>query len=191
MVAAAVDTFGTVHVIVNNAGLFGADIAAFNPIAWDPVDGPLDQWRQVMAVNVDSIVYCSRAVAPLMREQGWGRIINQSSGGVYYDIGNLYSISKLAVNGVTRMFARALAKDGITVNAIAPGLTVSEAHYNRYASREEADAQLQAIAERDIPIGRPGYPADLMGALLFLASDASAYVTGHALSVDGGWFSRI
>jgi NAD(P)-dependent dehydrogenase (short-subunit alcohol dehydrogenase family) len=191
MVAATMDEFGAVHIIVNNAGLFGADVASFNPLTWDPVDGPMEQWDQVMAVNVTGIVLCSRAVAPIMRSQRWGRIINQSSGGVYFDIGTLYTISKIAVNGVTRLFARALARDGITVNAIAPGLTVTEAHYNRYDTREEAEATLQAMAERDIPIGRPGRPADLVGSLLFLASDASEYMTGHTLSVDGGWFSRL
>src|SRR5207245_2860794 len=99
MVKAAVDAFGGVHVLCNNAGLFGADVAMFNPIAWDPVDGSIDQYRKVMSVNVDSIVYCSRAVIPVMKAQGWGRIVNTSSGGVYFDIGNLYSLSKLAVNG--------------------------------------------------------------------------------------------
>jgi NAD(P)-dependent dehydrogenase (short-subunit alcohol dehydrogenase family) len=191
MVAEAVRAFGTVDVLVNNAGLFGADIADFNPIAWDPVNGPIEQWHQVMAVNVDGIVYGSRAVAPVMQAQGWGRIINQSSAGVYFEIGSLYTVSKLAVNGVTRMFARALAKDGITVNAIAPGLTVSEAQINRYASREEADRQMLAFAEANVPIGRPAQPSDLVGALCFLASDASAYMTGQTISVDGGWFSRV
>jgi len=191
MVAATMETFGAVHVLVNNAGIFGADIADFNPITWDPVDGPLDQWHKVMSVNVDGILLCSRAVAPVMRQQRWGRIINQGSAGIYYEIGNLYSISKLAVNAVTRLFARALAKDGVTVNAIAPGLTVSDAHYKRYATKEEADAQMQAFADREVPIGRPAYPKDLLGTLLFLASDASEFVTGQTLSVDGGWRSRL
>jgi NAD(P)-dependent dehydrogenase (short-subunit alcohol dehydrogenase family) len=191
MVDEAVRAFGTVHVLVNNAGLFGADIASFNPLTWDPVAGPLEQWDKVIAVNVNGVVYCSRAVAPIMRAQGWGRIVNQSSAGVYADIGTPYTISKLALSGVTRMFARALAKDGITVNALAPGLVASDAQYNRYASREEADEAMNAIAASGVPLGRPAQPSDLVGPLLFLASDASAYMTGHTMSVDGGWFSRV
>ena len=190
MVAFAVDTFGAVHVLVNNAGIFGADVASFDPRMWDPVDGSLDQWHRVMAVNVEGVLHCSRAVVPLMRNQQWGRIINQSSAGVYVDISSLYTISKLAVNGITRVFSRALAKDGITVNAIAPGLTVSEAHLNRYATQEEADATMQAFADREIPIGRAAVPADLVGTLAFLASDDSAFLTGQTISVDGGWRNR-
>jgi 3-oxoacyl-[acyl-carrier protein] reductase len=178
-------------VLCNNAAIFGADVAMFNPIAWDPVAGPIEQYRKVMSVNVDSIVYCSRAVIPVMKAQGFGRIINTSSGGVYFDIGNLYSLSKLAVNGVTRMFARAVGKDGITVNAIAPGITVTEAHYNRYASIEEAETTLQAFAEKEVPIPRPGRPADIFHVVRFLASDDADYVTGHTLSIDGGWFNRV
>jgi NAD(P)-dependent dehydrogenase (short-subunit alcohol dehydrogenase family) len=190
MVDATVRRFGTVDVLVNNAALFGADIE-FNPLGWDPLDGSLEQYHRAMSVNVDSIVYCSRAVAPIMTAKGWGRIINQSSAGVYYDIGNLYSLTKLAVISVTRMYARALARSGVTVNALAPGITVTEAILNRFDREEDGRAYAADFAENNVPMGRPGTIDDLLGPLLFLVSDASSYVTAQSLSVDGGWLNRI
>ncbi len=190
LVEATVARFGTVDILVNNAALFGADIE-FNPLGWDPLDGSLEQYRRAMSVNVDSIVYCSRAVAPIMKAQGWGRIINQSSAGVYYDIGNLYSLTKLAVISVTRMYARALARSGVTVNALSPGMTVTEAILNRFDREEDGRAYATDFAEKNVPMGRPGTVDDLLGPLLFLVSEASAYVTAQNLSVDGGWLNRI
>jgi len=193
-VAAMVDTtrsaFGTVDILVNNAALFGADIE-FNPTGWDPVDGSLEQYHRAMSVNVDSIVYCSRAVAPIMKANGWGRIINQSSAGIYYEIGNLYSLSKLAVVSLTRMFAKALATTGITVNALAPGMTATEAILRRFPDEQSARDYMAQFARDNIPMGRPAEVDDLFGPLLFLVSDASAYVTGQNFSVDGGWLSRV
>ncbi len=190
MVSATTAQFGTVDVLINNAALFGADIE-FNPTGWDPLEGSLDQYRRAMSVNVDSIVYCSRAVAPIMKANGWGRIVNQSSAGIYYDIGNLYSMSKLAVVSLTRMYARALARSGVTVNALAPGMTETEAILHRFPDDESGRAYMARFAGENIPMGRPAAVEDLFGALLFLVSDASSYVTGQNLSVDGGWLSRI
>jgi NAD(P)-dependent dehydrogenase (short-subunit alcohol dehydrogenase family) len=190
MVEATVSRFGTVDILVNNAALFGADIE-FHPLDWDPLEGSLEQYRRAMSVNVDSIVYCSRAVAPIMTANGWGRIINQSSAGVYFDIGNLYSLTKLAVISVTRMYARALARSGVTVNALAPGMTVTEAILNRFESEEAGQAYANEFALQNVPMGRPGKVDDLLGPLLFLVSDASSYVTAQNLSVDGGWLNRI
>jgi NAD(P)-dependent dehydrogenase (short-subunit alcohol dehydrogenase family) len=190
MVEATTTEFGTVDILVNNAALFGADIE-FYPVTWDPLEGSMEQYHRAMSVNVDSIVYCSRAVAPIMKANGWGRIINQSSVGVYYDIGNLYSLTKLAVIAVTRMYARALARSGVTVNALAPGMTVTEALLNRFPDEESGRSYAAGYAADNIPMGRPGSVDDLTGPLLFLVSDASSYVTGHTLSVDGGWTNRI
>jgi 3-oxoacyl-[acyl-carrier protein] reductase len=190
MVESTVTRFGTVDILVNNAALFGADIE-FNPLGWDPIDGTLEQYRRAMSVNVDSLVYCSRAVAPIMKAQGWGRIINQSSAGVYFDIGNLYSLTKLAVISVTRMYARALARSGVTVNALSPGMTVTEGILNRFEREEDGRAYAADFAEKNVPMGRPGTIEDLLGPLLFLVSDASSYVTAQNLSVDGGWLNRI
>jgi NAD(P)-dependent dehydrogenase (short-subunit alcohol dehydrogenase family) len=190
MVDATVSRFGTVGILVNNAALFGADIE-FHPLEWDPLDGSLEQYRRAMSVNVDSIVLCSRAVAPIMMANAWGRIINQSSAGVYYDIGNLYSLTKLAVISVTRMYARALARSGVTVNALSPGMTVTEAILNRFESEEAGRAYAADFAAQNVPMGRPAAVDDLLGPLLFLVSDASSYVTAQNLSVDGGWLNRI
>src|SRR5579875_3475165 len=112
MVQATLAEFGTVDILVNNAALFGDDVE-FNPTGWDPLEGTMEQYRRAMSVNVDSIVYCCRAVAPVMKAKGWGRIVNQSSAAVYYDTGNLYSLTKLTVVGLTRLYARALASSGV------------------------------------------------------------------------------
>jgi NAD(P)-dependent dehydrogenase (short-subunit alcohol dehydrogenase family) len=190
LVEATTTRFGAVDILVNNAALFGADIE-FNPTGWDPLEGTLDQYHRAMSVNVHSIVYCSRAVAPIMQANGWGRIINQASAGVYYDIGNLYSLSKLAVIAITRMYAKALARSGVTVNALSPGMTVTEAILQRFPDEESGRAFAANFAAENIPMGRPAAVDDLIGPLLFLVSDASAYVTGQNLSVDGGWLSRM
>jgi NAD(P)-dependent dehydrogenase (short-subunit alcohol dehydrogenase family) len=190
MVERTVREFGTVDILVNNAALFGADIE-FNPAGWDPIEGSLDQYRRAMSVNVDSIVYCSRAVAPIMKEKGWGRIINQASVAAYWDLGNLYATTKLGVIALTRMYARALASSGITVNAISPGITVTEAILNRFPDEKAGREYATDFAAKNVPMGRPASVDDITGLLLFLASDASAYVTGQNISVDGGWVNRI
>jgi NAD(P)-dependent dehydrogenase (short-subunit alcohol dehydrogenase family) len=190
MVAAATAEFGTVDVLVNNAALFGADVE-FNPTGWDPIEGSMEQYRRAMSVNVDSIVHCSRAVAPVMRANGWGRIVNQASAAVYYDTGNLYSFTKLGVVGLTRMYARALASSGVTVNAIAPGMAVTEAILNRFADAEQAETYVSNFTAANVPLGRPAQLEELANALLFLVSDAASYITAQTISVDGGWVNRI
>jgi len=190
MVEATLGRFGAVDILVNNAALFGTDIE-FNPLDWDPLEGSLERYHRAISVNVDGIVHCSRAVAPIMKAKGWGRIINQSSAGVYYDIGNLYSLTKLTVVSLTRMYARALARSGVTVNALAPGMTVTEAILNRFDNEDAGRAYAAEFADKNVPMGRPAAVEDLLGPLLFLVSDASSYVTAQNLSVDGGWLNRI
>jgi NAD(P)-dependent dehydrogenase (short-subunit alcohol dehydrogenase family) len=190
MVAAAVEAYGGVHVLLNNAAIFGADIESFDPISWDCVTGSLDEWRRSVAVNVEGVLYGCRAVAPVMRAQGFGRIINQSSAGIYYELGTLYTLTKVAVNSITRMFAKALATDGVTVNSIAPGVILSDAHIQRHGSLEKAEAATQAYAGSVVPLGRAGRPDDLLSTILYLAAPESAYVTGQTIAVDGGWLSR-
>jgi NAD(P)-dependent dehydrogenase (short-subunit alcohol dehydrogenase family) len=190
MVAATVAEFGTVDVLVNNAALFGADVE-FNPSYWDPIEGSMDQYRRAMSVNVDSIVYTSRAVAPIMRENGWGRIVNQSSAAVYFDVGNFYSLTKLSVIGLTRMYAKALATSGVTVNAIAPGMTMTEAIVNRFPDEEQAHAFVAEFTGANVPLKRPAEVEELANVLVFLVSDAASYVTAQTISVDGGWMNRI
>jgi 3-oxoacyl-[acyl-carrier protein] reductase len=190
MVDTTVAEFGTVGVLVNNAALFGGDVE-FNPTGWDPLEGSIDQYKRAMSVNVDSIVHCCRAVAPIMKANGWGRIVNQSSVAAYFDTGNLYSMTKLAVISLTRMYARALATSGITVNAIAPGMTVTEAILNRFPDEEQARAYVDTFTGNNVPMGRAASLDDLANALLFLVSDEASYITAQTLSIDGGWVSRI
>jgi 3-oxoacyl-[acyl-carrier protein] reductase len=173
------DRFGTVHVLVNNAALY-------HSIRLDSqMDVDIDYWRTMMAVNVEGVLLCTQSFAPMMIEQGYGRIINQASMGAYMGGGGAYAVSKVALLGVTQGFARELGKHGITVNAIAPGLTFTEA---TLATVGDA-AQQAMVARAAIPI--QGQPRDLTSALLFFASEESRWVTAQTLIVDGGLSVRL
>ena len=141
------------------------------------------EWRRVMEVNTLGVFLCCRACVPHMRSAGAGRIINLASGaplkGVPYFLH--YIASKGAVIAMTRGLARELGKDGITVNAIAPGLTVSDGTAGR---PEHLRNHAESIRSRAIQ--REERPEDLVGAVSFLAGDDSAFMTGQTLAVDGG-----
>ena len=171
--------FGTVHVLVNNAALY-------HSIRLDSqMDVDIDYWRKMMAVNVEGVLLCTQAFAPMMIEQQYGRIINQASMGAYMGGGGAYAVSKVALLGVTQGFARELGEHGVTVNAIAPGLTFTEA-----TRATVADAAQEAmVARAAIPI--QGQPQDLTSALLFFASEESRWVTAQTLIVDGGLSVRL
>jgi len=142
----------------------------------------------VMAVNIRALFFLSQAAARVMVKQGrGGRIINVASllsfqGGILVPS---YTASKSGVMGLTRLLANELAPHGITVNAIAPGYMATD---NTAALRADP-ARNKAILDR-IPAGRWGTPEDLQGAVVFLASDASAYMQGYTVAVDGGWLAR-
>lgn len=175
---AALQAFGRIDVLVNNAAYFSA-------IARGPFEKiTAEDWRKVMDVNVLGLFLCSRAVVPHMRKQGGGRIINLASGTALK--GNPwflhYVTSKGAVIAFTRALARELGKDGITVNAIAPGLTLSDGVIRAWGDdREQFEASRRSRA-----IPRDEFPEDLVGAVSFLASDDAAFITGQTLPVDGG-----
>jgi 2-deoxy-D-gluconate 3-dehydrogenase len=145
-------------------------------------------WDDVIKINQEAVFFLSQAVARQMVKQGrGGKIINIASllsfqGGIRVAS---YTASKSAVMGLTRLFANELAPHRINVNAVAPGYMATD---NTAPLR--ADAQRSAEILGRIPAGRWGEPADLQGALVFLASAASDYVTGHILAVDGGWLAR-
>lgn len=172
----ALDAYGRLDILVNNAALFtGLSRAKF----WD-LD--LDEWRRVIDVNVTGSFLAARVCAPIMRRSGWGRIVNVSSSTVPMGRPNFlhYVTSKAAVVGMTRSMARELGADGVTVNAIMPGLTETEI--------EDAEVTEEI---RDLIVGRQCLPRrqipdDLIGTLIYLCSDASAFMTGQALVVDGG-----
>ncbi len=176
MVDAVVARHGRIDVLVNNASIFST--LAMRPFT----EIPLEEWDRVLRVNVTGTFLCARAVAPHMRERGWGRIVNVSSAAVTMGRPNYlhYTTSKAAVIGMTRSLARELGPHGITVNAVLPGATDTEVERATVTAQQKA----AMIAMRAVP--REETPEDLVGTVLYLASEASAFVTGQSLTVDGG-----
>jgi 3-oxoacyl-[acyl-carrier protein] reductase len=176
MAHAVEQEFGRIDVLVNNAAIFSTlEMRPFDQI-------PLDEWENVLKVNVTGAFLCARAVVPAMRRAKWGRIINMASGAVSLGRPNYlhYIASKAALDGMTRSLARELGPDGITVNAILPGATFTEIERKTVTPEQKE----RIVAMQCIP--RPEAPQDLVGTMLFLASDASAFLTGQAITVDGG-----
>ncbi|HEU5194678.1 MAG TPA: glucose 1-dehydrogenase [Methylomirabilota bacterium] len=170
--------FGRVDVLVNNAAVF----ATLRPTPLEAI--PEAEWDRVMAVNVKGIWNCVRAVVPVMRAHGGGRIVNVASAIAHKGTAGLlhYVTSKGAVITMTRALARELGPDGISVNAVAPGLTMSD---TVLANPDIAAFQREAVlASRSLK--REAVAEDLEGTVVFLASDDSAFMTGQTLVVDGG-----
>ena len=178
MVEATLARFGRVDVLVNNAAVF----ATLKPQPFDEI--PEAEWDRVMAVNVKGVWNCARAVAPAVRAQGGGRIVNVASAIVAKGTALLmhYVTSKGAVVAMTRALARELGPDRITVNAVAPGLILSDtvqANPDITAFQETAIMQARSLK-------RDAFPDDVEGTVVFLASDDSAFMSGQTLIVDGG-----
>jgi NAD(P)-dependent dehydrogenase (short-subunit alcohol dehydrogenase family) len=176
MIEVVTDKYGRIDVLINNAAIFSTlEMRPFEQI-------PLKEWEQVLRVNVTGAFLCARAVLPAMRQRGWGRIVNMASGAVSLGRpGYLHYIaSKAALIGMSRSMARELGKDGITVNAILPGATFTEIE-RRTVTPEQKE---RIIAMQCVP--RAETPEDLVGVALFLASDASRFVTGQIINADGG-----
>ena len=174
----AVARFGRIDVLVNNAAVF----ATLRPQPFDEI--PEAEWARVMAVNVTGVWNAVRAVVPTMRAQGGGRIVNVASAIVAKGTALLlhYVTSKGAVVAMTRALARELGPSGITVNAVAPGLILSDTVQANPAITEfQADAVMRARS-----LKRDAFPEDVEGAVMFLASDESAFMSGQTLIVDGG-----
>jgi NAD(P)-dependent dehydrogenase (short-subunit alcohol dehydrogenase family) len=180
LVQVTLDRYGTIDILVNNAGIA--------PDEDEEIESPTS-FRRVLEVNTTGPFLCSRAVAPVMLDRGAGSIVNMASiSGLVAGDGPdtpSYTASKGAVVNLTRELAVRWAPGGVRVNAIAPGYFPSE----MTADTLSTDEGRRFIAERT-PLGRAGRTEELDGALLFLASDASAYVTGQTLVVDGGWTAR-
>ncbi len=178
MADAAVESFGRIDVLVNNAALF----ATLRPQVFDAI--PEAEWDRVMAVNVKGIWNCAKAVVPVMKTQGGGRIVNIASAiapkGSPYLLH--YVVSKGAVITMTRALARELGEFGIGVNALAPGLTLSDS----LLKNPEIAAFQAAPVMQSRSFKRDETPEDLEGALVFLASAESAFMTGQTVVVDGG-----
>ena len=182
MAKATVEAFGAIHVLVNNAAVFGTlTLKPFTEIS-------SAEWDRVMAVNVRGPFEASKAVVPQMRRQGYGKIINVASGTVYKGTPLFmhYVTSKGAVTTLTRCLARELGDDGIRVNCLAPGLTMSEAV--RAKDQWQGSHLAGNIAGRAIK--REETSEDLIGSLIFLASPDSDFMTGQTMVVDGGSVMR-
>lgn len=176
MIAAVDRDYGRIDVLVNNAGIFSTlEMRPFDQI-------PLDEWERVLRVNLTGPFLCARAVLPAMRRARWGRIVNVASGAVRLGRPNYlhYIASKGALMSMSLSMARELGADGITVNAILPGATFTEIERKTVTPAQKE----RIVAMQCIP--RPEVPQDLVGAVLFLASDAAAFVTGQSINLDGG-----
>lgn len=174
MVNAAVEAFGRVDILVNNAGITR--------------DGLLvrmkdEDWDAVLTVNLKGAFLCTRAVSKVMTKQRYGRIINIAS--IVGQMGNAgqanYCASKAGLIGLTKSNARELAKRNVTVNAVAPGFIAT-------AMTDALPEKVRAELTAQIPLERLGSPDDIANAVLFLAAEASGYITGHVLAVNGGMY---
>ncbi len=175
----AVTTFGHVDILVNNAGIIRRE---------DAIKFSEKDWDDVMNINVKSVFFMSQTVAKqFIAQKTGGKIINIASmlsyqGGIRVPS---YTASKSGVMGITRLMANEWAKEGINVNAIAPGYMAT----NNTAPLRADEKRSSEILER-IPANRWGTPEDLMGPIVFLASSASDYINGYTIAVDGGWLAH-
>lgn len=179
LVEEAVKAFGHVDILVNNAGIIKRQ---------DALEFSEQNWDDVMNINSRTVFFLSQACAnQYVKQQTGGKIISVASmlayqGGIRVPS---YTASKSAVKGITMAMANEWAKYNINVNAIAPGYMAT----NNTKQLRDDETRAGQILER-IPAGRWGLPSDMMGAIVFLASEASAYINGFTLAVDGGWLAR-
>jgi NAD(P)-dependent dehydrogenase (short-subunit alcohol dehydrogenase family) len=175
-----VDRYGGIDILVNNAGLYAS--LAMRPFT----EIPLEEWRRVMDVNVSSMFLMCRAVVPHMRERGGGKIVNISSGTPFRGVPFLlhYVTSKGAIVALTRALAKELGRDGIHVNCVAPGFTIS-------AGVEEHPEVIDALRDASVAartIQRDQMPQDVVGAVVFLCTPDADFVTGQTMVIDGGQY---
>lgn len=178
MAAAALKAFGRIDVLINNAGLYSTlKLGEFTKIT--PAE-----WQRVLNVNVMGQALVTAAVLPAMQAQGAGAIVNMSSGTPFKGVPYLlhYVASKGAINAMTKALAKELGGHGIRVNGVAPGFTLSD------GVKENPDQieKLREISQKARVIARDQVPEDIVGAVAFLASPDSAFMTGQTLVVDGG-----
>jgi len=180
MVGEALERNGRIDILVNNAGLYASlEMRAFTEI-------PLEEWNRVMEVNVASMFLTSRAVVPVMREQGGGKIVNISSGTPFRGVPFLlhYVTSKGAIVAFTRALAKELGKDSIHVNCVAPGFTMSDG----VKSHPEVIEKLRDVSVASRTLQRDQVPEDVVGAVVFLCTSAADFITGQTMVIDGGQY---
>jgi NAD(P)-dependent dehydrogenase (short-subunit alcohol dehydrogenase family) len=180
MVAEALERNGRIDILVNNAGLYASlEMRAFTEI-------PLEEWNRVMEVNVASMFLTCRAVVPVMRDQGGGKIVNISSGTPFRGVPFLlhYVTSKGAIVAFTRSLAKEVGGDSIHVNCVAPGFTMSEG----VQSHPEVIEALRDVSVAARTIKRDQVPEDVVGAVVFLCTPAADFITGQTMVIDGGQY---
>ena len=180
MVGEALERNGRIDILVNNAGLYASlEMRAFTEI-------PLEEWNRVMEVNVASMFLTCRAVVPVMREQGGGKIVNISSGTPFRGVPFLlhYVTSKGAIVALTRALAKELGRDSIHVNCVAPGFTMSDG----VKSHPEVIEKLRDVSVASRTIQRDQVPEDVVGAVVFLCTPAADFITGQTMVIDGGQY---
>lgn len=175
LVRETLDKYGTIDILVNNA--------ATNPIFCGTGDVEEPAFEKIMEVNVKGLFFLTQQVGKVMCDKGSGTVINVSSEAAFCPTPFLgvYSVSKAAVNMLTKVFAQEWGPKGVRVNAIAPGLV--KTHFSEALWGNEAILQ---AALNSIPLGRMAEPEEMVGLCIFLASDASKYVTGQVILIDGG-----
>jgi 3-oxoacyl-[acyl-carrier protein] reductase len=166
---------GAIDILVNNAG----DVVRQSPVE----DMDVALWDEVMRLNLTAAMVCSRGVIPGMKSSGWGRIVNISSISAHTGGGpggSHYAASKAGMSSLTRSLAKELGPHRITANSVDPGIILTDIH--RRFNTPEGLEQLKAM----VPLGYLGLPEDVAGAVVFLASDSAAYITGSTMAVNGG-----
>jgi NAD(P)-dependent dehydrogenase (short-subunit alcohol dehydrogenase family) len=180
MAAETIERCGAIDILVNNAGLYAS--LAMRPFEQIPVE----EWRQVMDVNVLSMFLTCRAVVPQMRAQGSGRIVNISSGTPFRGVPFLlhYVTSKGAIVALTRALAKELGADDVLVNCVAPGFTMSDGVHEH----PEVIEALQDVSVGARTIKRDQLPEDVVGAVAFLCGPGATFITGQTMVIDGGQY---
>jgi NAD(P)-dependent dehydrogenase (short-subunit alcohol dehydrogenase family) len=180
LAADVIERCGRVDILVNNAGLYAS--LAMRPFT----EIPAEEWRLVMDVNVLSMFLTCRAIVPLMREQGGGRIVNISSGTPFRGVPFLlhYVTSKGAIVALTRALAKELGRDNVLVNCVAPGFTMSEG----VRAHPEVVEVLRDVSISARTLQRDQEPEDVVGAVVFLCGPGSGFITGQTIVIDGGQY---
>ena len=180
LVEETLERHGRIDVLVNNAGLYASlEMRAFTEI-------PLEEWNRVLEVNVASMFLTCRAVVPVMRGQGGGKIVNISSGTPFRGVPFLlhYVTSKGAIVAFTRALAKELGRDSIHVNCVAPGFTMSDG----VKSHPEVIEKLRDVSVASRTLQRDQVPEDVVGAVVFLCTPAADFITGQTMVIDGGQY---
>jgi len=184
LIDSVVSEFARIDIFVNNAGI---GVGGHDRVDIDQF--PDDDWERILDIDLTGVFYCSRAVSRVMMRQRSGRIINIGSvfGSVPARKQIAYVAAKAGVHNLTKAMALELAPYDINVNAVAPGSILTRATQELFYGNDAGQAEMVERMLSHVPLGRPGEPEDIANAVLFLSGEASKYITGHILTVDGGW----